>query len=54
LAFEIDETVEPSLVTSRAGVPLAMDLFRQLGVALTIDAAVQVKQRQRMTALVPT
>jgi hypothetical protein len=47
LPFEIDETVDPSLVTGRAGVPLAIELFRQLGVAQTIDTAVQVKQRQR-------
>ena len=47
LPFEIDATIDPSLVTGRAGVPLAIELFRQLGVAQTIDAAVQVKQRQR-------
>jgi hypothetical protein len=47
LPFEIDETVDPSLVTGRAGVPLAIELFRQLGVAQTIDAQVPVKQRQR-------
>lgn len=47
LPFEIDATVDPSLVTGRAGVPLAIELFRQVGVAQTIDAAVQVKQRQR-------
>lgn len=47
LPFEIDETVDPSLVTGRAGVPLAIELFRQLGVAATIDAQVPVKQRQR-------
>ena len=47
LPFEIDETVDPSLVTGRAGVPLAIELFRQLGVAEVLDAQVQVKQRQR-------
>jgi hypothetical protein len=47
LPFEIDDTVDPSLVTSRAGVPLAIELFRQLGVAATIDAEIAVKQRQR-------
>lgn len=47
LPFELDDVVDPSLVTSRAGVPLAIELFRQLGVAATIDAAVPVKQRQR-------
>lgn len=47
LPFEIDDVVDPSLVTGRAGVPLAIELFRQLGVAATIDAQVVVKQRQR-------
>lgn len=47
LPFEIDETIDPSLVTSRAGVPLAIELFRQLGVAATIDAEVAVKPRHR-------
>jgi hypothetical protein len=47
LPFEIDETVDPSLVTGRAGIPLMIELFRQLGVAQTLDAEVQVKQRQR-------
>jgi hypothetical protein len=47
LPFEIDETIDPSLVTGRAGVPLVIELFRQLGVAATINAEVAVKQRQR-------
>jgi hypothetical protein len=47
LPFEIDDTVDPSLVTGRAGVPLVIELFRQLGVAAAIDAHVPVKQRQR-------
>lgn len=47
LPFEIDETIDPSLVTARAGVPLVIELFRQLGVAQTIDAQVHIKQRQR-------
>jgi hypothetical protein len=47
LPFDLDDVVDPSLVTARAGVPLAIELFRQLGVAATIDAAVAVKQRQR-------
>jgi hypothetical protein len=46
LAFEIDATVDPTLVTGRAGVPLAIDLFRQLGVAQTVDSHVAIKQRQ--------
>jgi len=47
LPFEIDDTIDPTLVTGRAGVPLVIELFRQLGVAQTIDAEVAVKQRQR-------
>ncbi len=47
LPFEIDDAVDPSLVTGRAGVPLVIELFRQLGVAQAIDTEVTVKQRQR-------
>jgi hypothetical protein len=47
LPFEIDGVVDPTLVTGRAGVPLVIELFRQLGVAQAVDAQVPVKQRQR-------
>ena len=47
LPFEIDDTIDPTLVTGRAGVPLVIELFRQLGVAAAIDAHVPIKQRQR-------
>ncbi|HTU00743.1 MAG TPA: hypothetical protein VMG58_02965, partial [Candidatus Sulfotelmatobacter sp.] len=47
LPFDLDDTIEPTLVTARAGVPLAIELFRQLGVAAAIDTHVAVKQRQR-------
>jgi hypothetical protein len=47
LPFEIDDTIDPTLVTGRAGVPLVIELFRHLGVAQTIDTEVAVKQRQR-------
>jgi hypothetical protein len=47
LPFEIDDTIDPTLVTGRAGVPLVIEVFRQLGVAQAIDAEVAVKQRQR-------
>ena len=47
LPFEIDDTIDPTLVTGRAEVPVAIEPFRQLGVAGTIDAQVAVKQRQR-------
>ena len=45
--FEIDDTIDPTLITSRAGVPLVIELFRQLGAAQAIDTHVAVKQRQR-------
>jgi hypothetical protein len=47
LPFEIDDAIDPTLVTGRAGVPLVIELFRQMGVAATIDTQVLVKQRQR-------
>jgi Transposase DDE domain group 1 len=47
LPFEIDATIDPTLVTGRAGVPLVIELFRQLGVAAAVDAHVPIKQRQR-------
>jgi hypothetical protein len=31
LPFEIDDTIDPTLVTGRAGVALVIELFRQLG-----------------------
>ena len=47
LPCEIDDPIDPMLVTGRAGVPLVIELFRQLGVAAVIDAHVPVKPRQR-------
>ena len=43
LPFEIDDTIDPTLVSGRAGVPLVIELFRQRGVAAAIDAHVPVK-----------
>lgn len=47
MPFEIDDAVDPSLVTGCAGVPLVFELFPQLGVTQVIDEQVQLKQRQR-------
>ena len=47
LPIEIDDTIDPTLVTGRAGVPLVIELFRQLGVAAAVNAHVPIKQRQR-------
>ncbi len=47
LPFEIDDAIDPTLVTGRAGVPLVIKLFQQLGVVQVVDAHLPVKQRQR-------
>jgi hypothetical protein len=47
LPFEIDDAIDPTLVTGRAGVPLVIELGRQLGVTRMLDTAVPIKQRQR-------
>jgi len=47
LPFEIDERVDPSLVTAHAGVPLLIELFRKVGAAAVVDEQVVLKQRQR-------
>ena len=47
LPVEIDDAIDPTLVTGRAGVPLVIELFRQLGVAQAIDTQGAVNQRQR-------
>ncbi|MEX5215663.1 MAG: IS1380 family transposase [Nitrospiraceae bacterium] len=47
LPFEIDERIDPRLVTAHAGVPLVIELFRRVGAAQVIHAEVRIKQRQR-------
>lgn len=47
LPFEIDDRIDPTLVTAHAGVPLVIELFRRMGAAQVIDDAVRLKQRQR-------
>ncbi|MDF0676112.1 MAG: IS1380 family transposase [Nitrospira sp.] len=47
LPFEIDDRIDPTLVTAHAGVPLVIELFRRMGVAQSINAQVRIKQRQR-------
>ena len=47
LPFEIDERFDPSLVTAHAGVPLVIELFRQVGAAQVVNGQVHIKQRQR-------
>ena len=47
LGFEVDSQVDDSLITAHAGVPLAVELFRSLGLSALSDAEVAVKQRDR-------
>jgi hypothetical protein len=47
LPFEIDDRIDPTLITAHAGVPLVIELFRRMGAAQVINDAVRIKQRQR-------
>jgi len=47
LPFELDSTIDDSLVTAHAGVPLVAELFRASGAAAVMDANVQIKSRKR-------
>lgn len=47
LPFEIDDRIDPRLVTPHAGVPLVIELFRRVGAAQVINAQVRRKQRPR-------
>lgn len=47
LEFEIDEALDRSLVTPRAGVASLIEAFRQMGVAAKIDEGVKIKRRHR-------
>lgn len=47
LPFEIDDRIDPRLVTAHAGVPLVIELFRRVGAAQVVDEQVRIKQRQR-------
>lgn len=47
LPFEIDTRIDPSLVTAHAGIPLLIELFRQVSAAQVVDEQVVIKQRQR-------
>jgi len=47
LPFEIDPQVDPGLLTSRAGLPLLIELFRACGAADAVDAHASVKRRRR-------
>ena len=47
LKFEIDTEIEPSLITSRAGVPSLIEAFRLSGTAAVIDSTIKFKSRKR-------
>lgn len=47
LPYEIDERIDPSLITAHAGIPLAMELFRASGAAGLLDQVASPKQRKR-------
>ena len=47
LPFEIDDRIDPRLVTAHAGVPLVIELFRRVGAAQVVNEQVRIKQRQR-------
>jgi hypothetical protein len=47
LPFEIDDQIDPTLLTAHAGVPLVIELFRRVGAAQVVTAQVRIKQRQR-------
>jgi hypothetical protein len=47
LPFQIDDQIDPTLITAHAGVPLVIELFRRVGAAQIVNDAVRRKQRQR-------
>jgi hypothetical protein len=47
LPFDIDDTIDPTLVTGRVGVPLEIERFGHLGGAAAIETHLPIKQRER-------
>lgn len=47
LPFEIDDRIDPALITAHAGVPLVVELFRRMGAAQVVNEQVCIKQRRR-------
>lgn len=47
LPFDIDDQIDPTLLTAHAGGPLVIELFRRLGPAQIVKEQVRIKQRQR-------
>jgi hypothetical protein len=46
LPFEIDNRIDPTPITSHAGVPLVIELFRHMGAEQVVNDKVLIKQRQ--------
>ncbi len=47
LPFDIDDQIDPTLITAHAGVPLVIELFRRVGAAQIVNEQVRIKRRQR-------
>ncbi len=47
LPYDIDDQIDPTLITAPAGVPLVIELFHRVGVAQVVNEQVWIKQRQR-------
>lgn len=45
LPFDIDDQIDPTLLTAHAGVPLVIALFRRLGAAQLVNEQVRIQQR---------
>jgi hypothetical protein len=45
LLFEIDNRIEPTPITSHAGVPLVIELFRHMGAEQVVNDQVLIKQQ---------
>ena len=50
LPFDIDDRIDPTLVTAHAGVPLLIELFRRVGVAQMVNAQVGQTTSARLDA----
>lgn len=47
LPFEVDERIDPSMITAHAGIPLALELFRASGAADLMNRVASAKRRNR-------
>jgi hypothetical protein len=47
LPFDIEDRIDPTLLTAHAGVPLVIELFRRVGAAQIVTEQVRIKRRQR-------